>query len=252
MAKWQKLLQMIESIGLFLICQTIMCVILVFFFACIWSLFVFVIEFVVFNFPNAKNKAKLFIDGWWFRPSTKEPESCKHAFSPQDRNIWKKLKRRLFCCFFQREKVCVLYWYLKLIYMTNLFFLDILYINIYIYISMYTYHIYVIRKFALPFSRLPPPCLFFWGKRTSPPIFLQELVINTELCDLAMLRRRKVWFQVGKSRIENNQPSRIDRYKSMFIINQIYKATIYGYVYIYIYIYQPCDGNLRDFSIPER
>ena len=39
----------------------------------------------------------------------------------------------------------------------------------------------------------------------------QELVINTELCDLAMTKEEGL-IQVGKSRTENNQPSRIDRY----------------------------------------
>lgn len=53
-------------------------------------------------------------------------------------------------------------------------------------------------------SRLPPPMFFFLGGTN------QELVINTELCDLAMTMGGLI--QVGKSRIENDQPNRTDRY----------------------------------------
>lgn len=76
-----------------------------------YLIFEFVDEFVVI-FSSAKNKAKLFIDGWWFRPSTKEPESCKFAFSPQDRNIWQKFETAIVSLFFFRETRYV-YWYLK-------------------------------------------------------------------------------------------------------------------------------------------
>ena len=68
---------------------------------------------------------------------------------------------------------------------------------------MYTYPI-CHQKVCTAFLRLPPPCHFFRGTN-------QELVINTELCDLAMTKEEGL-IQVGKSRTENNQPSRIDRY----------------------------------------
>lgn len=78
-------------------------------------------------------------------------------------------------------------------------FLDMLYINIYIYISMYTYYIYVIRNFEASSSNV-----FFGGERTRNLSSIPSYV--------TWPWQWEVWFQVGKSRIENNQASGIDGY----------------------------------------
>lgn len=100
---------------------------------------------------------------------------------------------------------------------------------------MYTYHEYVIRKFALPFRGFFLHVFVFWGN--------ERLSYNsfTGTCHqywamwLGHVAKEEGLIQVGKSRIENNQANRTDGY-TINVYNQpdIQINIFWWCIYIYI------------------